>query len=58
MPSIIETTDNRFYRVVSEFDARLYDCIEVKRGNGGFVDKAKARPVLITKVRVIRTLAA
>lgn len=54
MPKFIETTNNQIYRVVSAFGDSHYDCIEVKRSKGGFVDKAKARSVLILKAYIIR----
>lgn len=57
MKQIIETTDNRLYRIVADNGAQ-FDCVEVKRGGGSFIDKKNARPMLILKARIIRSLAA
>lgn len=56
-PALIETTDNRIYRVVGDIGAQ-FDCIEVKKVRGAFVDVAKPRPTLILKSRIMKTLAA
>jgi len=48
---IIETTDNRLYRIIREL-ADIPQCwlgIEVKRTKAGYVPKAKARPGLVRK---------
>lgn len=56
MARLIETTDNRIYRVVADLGAH-FDCVEVKRVKGGYADKANARPQIILKAFVIRQAA-
>lgn len=56
MPSIIENTANQLFRVVADCGAQ-FDCIEVKRTKDGFVDKAKARAILINKAFILRVVA-
>jgi hypothetical protein len=49
---IIETACNQLFRVTDDPDPRLghvWHGIPVKRGKGGFVDKADARPRLVRK---------
>ncbi len=58
MPQIIETTNNQIYRVVSAFGDQHFNCVEVKRSKGSFIDKAKARIQLINKTFIIRVVAA
>jgi hypothetical protein len=53
--SIIETTDNRTFRVVADLGAQ-FDCIEVKRAKGEWADKKNARPMLVLKTRIIKTV--
>lgn len=53
---IIETADNRLYRIVADKGAH-FDCIEVRLRSGSFIDSRKdARPMLILKARIIRSL--
>ena len=50
--TIIQTSDNRFYRVTETNDANLahvWNGVEVKRLRGDFVDKKNARPTLVRK---------
>ncbi len=52
MQSIIETTDNRLFRVRETGDADLQHVwvgIEVKRTRDGYVPRAKAREQLVRK---------
>jgi hypothetical protein len=49
---IIETSDNRFYRVTENTDPALshvWNGVEVKKARGGFVDKKNARETLVRK---------
>jgi len=49
---IIETTDNRFYRVIPSELANIPQCylgVEVKRVKGEYVPKVKARPMLVRR---------
>lgn len=54
--TIIENTANQFFRVVADCGAQ-FDCIEVKRTKDGFVDKAKARAILVNKQFILRVVA-
>ena len=49
---IIETSDNRFYRVRETNDpnlAHVWLGVPVKRVKGGFIERAHARAVLVRK---------
>jgi hypothetical protein len=50
---IIETSANQFYRVVENLNSQLshcWDAVAVKKVRGEWVDKAKARVVLVRKI--------
>ncbi len=48
---IIETTSNQFYRVEAAAGIdHAWLGVEVKRAKGGWVEKAKARPILVRKL--------
>lgn len=49
---IIETSANQFFRVTETGDANLahvWNGVQVKRSKGAWVDRAKARTVLVRK---------
>ena len=49
---IIQTSDNRFYRVTENTDpdlSHVWNGVEVKRARGVFVDKKNAREMLVRK---------
>lgn len=49
---IIQTSDNRFYRVTENTDpdlSHVWNGVEVKRARGVFVDKKSAREMLVRK---------
>jgi len=49
---IIETSDNRFYRVIKNINSDLshcWDAVAVKKVRGTWVDRARARTELVRK---------